>query len=935
MSKSAENSESFCAFYRDLAKRDQSSDGRPVRFFSRFQGDFFSAYGEDAILCAEFYSTTQVIKYIGPVKNRLAMVDNRLQRFATILKSLLLEQKRTVELYDKDKTTGEWTVVKTGTPGNVHSFEEFLLMKQSSLDTANIMSMVWSTAPGGEDLMLGVAFVDASERRIQVAQFLDSANLPNFESALLSRSAREALLYEDPVRAAEMKQLRQVLARCAVPVVESKKGDFRSENIAQDLGRLVGDLQGFQSLLDQKNAMQALSAVLKYLDKNNNIMSSEDGYGKWKLSGFDLSNSMRLNEAAWKALSLFPQPSDCSKTASLFGLLNKCRTAMGSRKLTSFMKQPSLDKSEIETRLDLVQLFYNETILRQTLREEYLSKVPDLMRLSRKFTRGKANLQDVVGLYSFCLLLPHLVEALGEYNGEFKEKLEEHIVKPLKSTCDDMTNFILLVEKLVDLDACGNHEYIVRSDFSADLKALAEQKDACKAKMEQIRSKVASDLGVPDQKLQIQHVHPYGYHLSVPKKAVKRLETRYHVFKTQKQVSKFTSPMFKRRAADYEMCVKAYDEASKALIDKCLEVTATFSPVMESAGASLALLDVILAFAESSAAAPDPFVRPRLEARGTGALRLVGARHPCVEAQCVHFIANDVDMEKGKSHFQIITGPNMGGKSTYIRSVGVICLMAQIGCFVPCREATIPILDAIMARVGASDNLLKGVSTFMAEMLEASSILKTATNDSLVIIDELGRGTSTYDGFGIAWAISEEIAQNIGSFCMFATHFHELTDLPKCVPGAVNRHVSAHAGADSITMLYRVAAGACDRSFGIHVAELTKFPESVVEAAKQKAAQLENFGEKLDFSSEQSGENDMDTSEDVPSSSSVEDEESLVGQKLLLRFLSEFDSLDQSSMTGAEAREATEQWRERVEAEAAQNGWLRRCLDGAVEKVAA
>jgi DNA mismatch repair protein MSH2 len=319
---------------------------------------------------------------------------------------------------------------------------------------------------------------------------------------------------------------------------------------------------------------------------------------------------------------------------------------------------------------------------------------------------------------------------------------------------------------------------------------------------------------------------------------------KFKVLRIHKTECMFTCPELEKLNNRLEQALSDYDAKSKQLSDKTLSVAATFTPVMERLAEHLGDVDALAALARVVLSAPCNFTRPNICDDGTD-FTIKGATHVLVVANSEKsFVANDLEMQRETSRLHLITGPNMGGKSTYIRSVALIALLNQIGSFVPCQSATLPIFDSVMCRVGASDMQLRGISTFMAEMLEAASILRTASDRSLVIVDELGRGTSTSDGFGIAWAIARHLAEETRCFVLFATHFHELAALEDIAKGVHNRHATAAVDTISgqLTFLYALAAGPADQSYGAHVAELAGFPKDVVEASRKRAAEFEASG---------------------------------------------------------------------------------------------
>ncbi|PYH80019.1 hypothetical protein BO82DRAFT_375896 [Aspergillus uvarum CBS 121591] len=795
----------FIRFYRSISDNTNTNtntngnnNNDTIRIFDR--GDWYSAHGTEAEFIARtVYKTTSVLRNLGRSETGgLPSVTMSVTVFRNFLREALFRLNKRVEIWAATgRGPGSWKLAKQASPGNLQDVEEELgSVGALSLDAAApIILAVKISAKAGEARHVGVCFADASVRELGVSEFLDNDVYSNFESLVIQLGVKECLVQMDAGRKdVELAKIRAIADSCGIAVSERPAGDFGVKDIDQDLTRLLRDERSAGTLpqTELKLAMGAAAALIKYL-----------GY---QLYQHDLSQFMKLDASALRALNLMPGPRDGSKSMSLFGLLNHCKTP-----------QPLMDRAEIEKRQQLVEAFVVDTEVRQTMQEEHLRSIPDLYRLAKRFQRKQATLEDVVRVYQVAIRLPGIVASLE--NNEYTLKLR------------GFSDSLAKLEEMVETT------FIIKPEFDESLRIIRKKLDKLRHDMNVEHRRVGRDLDQEVEKKLFMENHRAG---------CIRNKREYQECSTQKNGVYFTTSTMQALRREHDQ------------LSEVVNVAASYCPVLEQLGGVLAHLDVVVSFAHAAVHAPTPYVRPKMHPRGTGNTILKEARHPCMEMQDdISFITNDVSLIRDESSFLIITGPNMGGKSTYIRQIGVIALMAQTGCFVPCSEAELTIFDCILARVGASDSQLKGVSTFMAEMLETSNILKSATSESLIIIDELGRGTSTYDGFGLAWAISEHIVTEIRCFGLFATHFHELTALADRYPkSAQNLHVVAFIGdgtgersqgdakdakRNQVTLLYRVEPGICDQSFGIHVAELVRFPEKVVNMARQKADELEDF----------------------------------------------------------------------------------------------
>ena len=772
--------------------------------------------------------------------------------FRNLLREALFKLGKRVEIWESSGK-GNWRITKQASPGNLQDVEEEL---GGQFDASPIILSVKVSARASEARNVGVCFADASVRELGVSEFVDNDLYSNFESLLIQIGVKECLIQADGSgKDIELSKLRTIADNCGCAIAERPAADFGTKDIEQDLTRLLCDENSAARLpqTDLKLAMGSAAALIKYLG----AMADQSNFGQYQLYQHDLSQYMKLDAAALKALNLMPGPRDGAKTMSLYGLLNHCKTPIGSRLLAQWLKQPLMNKTEIETRQQLVEAFVVDTELRQTMQEEHLRSIPDLYRLAKKFQRNQAKLEDVVRAYQVAIRLPGFLGTLeGVMDEQYKDVLDAEYASKLTEYSNALAKLQEMVETTIDLEALDNHEFIIKPEYDEGLRMIKKRLDKVKYEIEAEHKRVGRDLDQDTEKklmLENHRVHGWCMRLTRAEQGSIRNKREYQEISTQKAGVYFTTTNLSSLRREFDKLSENYNRTQSGLVSEVVAVAASYCPVFEKLAGILGHLDVIVSFAHVSVHAPTPYVRPKIHERGTGNTILREARHPCMEMQDdVQFITNDVELHRGDSEFLIITGPNMGGKSTYIRQIGAIALMAQTGCFVPCSEAELCIFDCILARVGASDSQLKGVSTFMAEMLETANILKSATRESLIIIDELGRGTSTYDGFGLAWAISEHIVKEIGAFALFATHFHELTALVETYPQVRNLHVVAHiSDADEtmdgspkkreVTLLYKVEPGVCDQSFGIHVAELVRFPQKVVNMAKRKADELESF----------------------------------------------------------------------------------------------
>jgi DNA mismatch repair protein MutS len=575
-------------------------------------------------------------------------------------------------------------------------------------------------------------------------------------------------------------------------------------------------------LSERRLAVGAAGAILHYLkETQRGALDHLD-----RPAYYDRAEAMILDAVTVRNLELLePIFTDSLKEATLLGVIDQTLTGMGGRLLRARLLRPTLDGVEIEARLDAVEALLRQTLVRAEARKT-LGEIQDLERLLAKVTLGTAGPREVLALG----------KSLGKIPG-LKGILEPALgCGRVRATCEQLDELSEVRERILAAIAEQPPATLadggaIRDGFNPDLDQLRDISRNSRRYIAQIEARERARTGIGSLKVRFNNI--FGYYIEISKANLHLAPGDYERKQTLVNAERFTTPELKeleRKILDAEEKIL---ELEREIFTQVRAFAAQHAGRIRQTAAAIAELDATAALAQ--VAAQNRYTRPRFSEEDE--MRILGGRHPVVEKlterEAARFIPNDLYLNRDSEFIAIITGPNMGGKSTYLRQAALISILAQMGSFVPAESALLPLIDRVFTRIGASDNLARGRSTFMVEMTETAVILNTATQRSLIVLDEIGRGTATYDGLALAWAVIEQIHQRIRAKTLFATHYHELTELAEQLEGVRNLCVSVKEAGDQIIFLRKVQPGSADRSYGIEVARLAGLPGKVIERARE------------------------------------------------------------------------------------------------------
>lgn len=776
-------------------------------------GDFYEMFFDDAILASKELEITLTGKDCG-MEERAPMCGIPFHAADTYINQLVKKGYKVAigeQVEDPKLAKGlvKREVIRIVTPGTNLSSESLEESKNNYLMCISYVGKNY-----------GISVTDLSTGVFKTCQIQQAEKVVDE----INKFQPSEVLYQAGVE--QIEEIHAVCERLQVSHTEAPDYYFNLETDEETLKRQfhINSIEGL-GLKDSPACVASCGALMQYLHETQMSSLSHINH----IETYSVDSFMILDSATRRNLELTETLRDKQKRGSLLWVLDKTKTAMGARKLREFVEQPLLYKDAIEKRLDAIEAINKELIVREELRE-YLNTIYDLERLLTRIALKTANPRDLLAFKTSIQYLPDIYNLLRELPCECINEIYEDY-----DSLEDL--YDLLEQAIVEEPPVSIKEGgIFKQGYRDEIDELRLAKTKCKTWLADLESKEREKTGIKGLKIKYNKVFDYYFEVT---NSFKSLVPDYFIRKqTLVNAERFTTDELntlsgkilgaedKLYALEYDCYVELREKLAAALVR-----------VQKMAG-YIAELDALCSLAY--VADKNNYVRPSLNTDGV--IDIKGGRHPVVEKMLANdsFVENDTYLNNAESRISIITGPNMAGKSTYMRQTALITLMAQIGSFVPAESANIGLCDRIFTRVGASDDLASGQSTFMIEMNEVANILRNATKDSLLILDEIGRGTSTFDGLSIAWAVVEYIADPniLGAKTLFATHYHELTELEGKLSSVNNFCIAVQEEGDDIVFLRKIIKGGADRSYGIQVARLAGVPEPVLKRAREICNEL-------------------------------------------------------------------------------------------------
>ena len=777
-------------------------------------GDFYEMFFDDALTASKELEITLTGKDCG-LEERAPMCGIPFHAAETYLNRLVQKGYKVAiaeQVSDPKLTKGlvKREVIRVVTPGTIFN--------SSALDeTKNnyLMSIVYV------DRTFGVSIIDVTTGDFYVTEFGDSQTLLDE----IYKFTPSEIICNDSfyVSGADLTELKEKLGFTISSLENWYFNDSDCKKVLEKHFSTIG-LNGL-GLNDYEIGMIAAGSLLQYLYRTQKSEMSHIT----TIRPYTTGRYMIIDTSTRRNLELTETLREKNKRGSLLWVLDKTKTAMGARLLRNYIEQPLIEKKGIIERQDAVEELCNNYISREEIRE-YLNPIYDLERLMGKICYQSANPRDLVAFRSSLEMLPHIKHILEDF--------KTPLLSTLANNLDTLEDLYQLIERSIDENPplALKEGGIIREGFNEEADKLRRSKTEGKLWLSELETKERERTGIKSLKIKYNKI--FGYYLEVTNSFKNLVPENYTRKQTLANAERFVTEELKELE---EVILGAEDKLFSLEYELFCNVRDTIAKEVvriQTVAKILAQLDVLSSL--SAVAEKNNYIKPNINDKGI--LEVKNGRHPVVELMTQNdmFVSNDVYLDNGSNRVSIITGPNMAGKSTYMRQVALITLMAQIGSYVPADSANIGICDRIFTRVGASDDLASGQSTFMVEMTEVANILRNATKNSLIVLDEIGRGTSTFDGMSIAWAVVEHISDTkvLGAKTLFATHYHELTELEGTLPGVNNYCIAVKEQGDDIVFLRKIIKGGADKSYGIQVAKLAGVPDKVITRAKELVEEL-------------------------------------------------------------------------------------------------